>query len=43
MRGGDEDLEESALTDQAQPPRSMTQDTGLGQDSPATASAPSLP
>jgi len=43
----DEDLEESAPTDQAQPPRrmtkSMTQDTGLGQDSPATTSTPSLP
>ena len=42
-----EDLEESAPTDQAQPPRrmirSMTQDPGLGQDSPAIASAPSLP
>lgn len=43
----DEDLEESAPTDQAQPPqrmtRSMTQDTGLGQDLLANASVPSLP
>jgi len=43
----DEDLGESAPTDQAQRPRRMTrsipQDTTLGQDSPATASAPSLP
>jgi len=43
----DEDLEEIVPTDQAQPPRrmtrSMTQYTRLGQDSPATASAPSLP
>jgi len=41
--GSDENLEESAPTDQTQPPkrmtRSMTQDPGLGQDS----SAPSLP
>jgi len=46
-RTSDDDLEESALSDQAQPPRrmtrSMTPDTGLGRDSPATASAPSLP
>jgi len=43
----DEDLGESAPTVQAQPPkrmtRSMPQDTRLGQDSPATSSAPSLP
>jgi len=43
----DVDLEESVPTDQAQPSRrmtrSMTQDIRLGQDSPATASAPTLP
>jgi len=44
----DEDLEECAPTDQVQPSRritrSMTQDTGLGQDLPlANASAPNLP
>ena len=46
-RVGDEDLGESAPTNQAQPPRRMTrsmpQDTRLGQDSPATTLAPSLP
>jgi len=44
----DEDLRESAPTDQAQPSKRMTQsmthDTGLGQDPLlANASAPSLP
>jgi len=43
----DEDPGENASTDQTQPlrwkTRSMPQDIGSGQDSPATTSIPSLP